>query len=655
MRMINHLISISTQARKFWSRMFGIFVLSLFTQTSFVLGQNIDAAPVPPAAFGKLELITGDNAENWAFNKFKMGEKSENWSSFKPLNTQGQCFESAKDVPSLQSVILWLSSPDIYAKPIDFVSYVCVTGEGAPYVMVNVYPATSDGKIHYQGWDGTKFADYEGWDGTKFSSGPAVSINGEYWYRKHIKYDPEDSFSRYDTKYKDFDAFTFYAKTDLYNLDKDNLDYDVPPFKLWAYKVISETPTIVNTDPKINFTNLIGEPISFRSYNFPTKFIRHQKSSCKLTEIDTPQDKEDASFKVVPALNGASGYVSFESVNYPGYYLRHQGFVLKLVRFDNSKLYQDDASFKGVSGLAGEGYSFESYNYPNHYLRHSGFNMRLDKKDGSDLFNADATYNIDMALSKAMSGYFRLKNKFRDYVDCLEGNRKGGSTKNGNAFMDECQSVTGQFWKMVDIGDGYYRLQTWFQGDGASLEGNDANSDYMNGAAFMNETQSVTGQYWRFEPVGNGYYQLKTMFGGEAKCLEGNQARSDYKNGAAFMDNCQNRTGQYWQFVESSLTLDCENSKTGAKLTLLSKNGQNIKMRLDWDEGATFSGLALDITNGSCESCPRVGGIGRPHGTSAIYEIRQTDATKPVIIKWGGQPGNRKYCGEDRSMIIPPQ
>ena len=633
-----------TLLQKALSRIISILPILLFVQISFVFGQDPPKAPVPPAEFGELELVTGEDASSWASNMFEHWEDRE-WNPYLPLNVKQQCFTSRKGVGNLQSVIIYSSANEtnLYDEPIDFVSYVCVAGEGAPFVEVNVSPHPLDGRESYYGWDGTKFTE-----------GPAVSINGRYWYRKHIKYDPEAMYSN-RWKYKDPSSnwFCFFAKTYLYEGD----DY-APTFKLWAYKPKSSSPPPPPPPPVASeggLTNLIGELISFRSYNFPMKFIRHQGFNVKLTDIDSESDKKDASFIVVPALNGQKGFVSFESVNYPGYYLRHQGFELKLGSQEDSRLYKDDASFKVGPGLAGVGYSFESTNYPGYYLRHSGFNLRLDEKEDSNLFNEDATFNVDMGLSITMDGYFHLKNKFRGDGECLEGNKIGGTAENGNAFMGQCQNVTGQMWRIVPTESGYYRLQTWFQGDGASLEGNSARSDYMNGAAFMDKKQNSTGQYWRFEPVGNGYYRLKTLFGGEGKCLEGNQAGSDLKGGAAFMNDCKNETGQLWKFEESSMTLECENSKTGAKFTLLSKEGRNIRLRLDWDEGATFSALALDITNGSCESCPKVGGIGRPYGTSAIYEIKQADLSKPVVLKWGGMPGNRQYCGEDRSLTIPTQ
>ena len=115
------------------------------------------------------------------------------------------------------------------------------------------------------------------------------------------------------------------------------------------------------------------------------------------------------------------------------------------------------------------------------------------------------------------------------------------------AFITPVSQLTAQ-----DDFEGWYRLKTMFRGEGECLEGNQAGSKVQGGAAFMDKCQNVSGQLWKIEDAGNGYYRLKTMFRGENECLEGNQAANstpdNITGGGAFMDRCQNVSGQLWKF-----------------------------------------------------------------------------------------------------------
>ena len=151
--------------------------------------------------------------------------------------------------------------------------------------------------------------------------------------------------------------------------------------------------------------------------------------------------------------------------------------------------------------------------------------------------------------------YYRLQTKFLEGENkCLEGNRLAPeSVLGGAAFQDDCQDVTGQFWKFVDAGNGYYRLQTMFlEEENKCLEGNRfAEESVLGGGAFMDDCQDVTGQLWNIVEAEEGYYRMQTMFlEGENKCLEGNRlAEESVLGGMAFMDDCQNVTGQLWKLV----------------------------------------------------------------------------------------------------------
>ncbi len=166
------------------------------------------------------------------------------------------------------------------------------------------------------------------------------------------------------------------------------------------------------------------------------------------------------------------------------------------------------------------------------------------------LFAATST-----ASAQNPQGWYKLQTMFLEPQNkCLEGNKfASNSTLGGAAFMDTCQRVSGQLWKFEPAQNGYYRMKTMFQEpEGKCFEGNKfASGSTLGGAAFMDNCQNVSGQFWKLVPAGNGYYRLQTMFlEPENKCLEGNRvAPGSTLGGAAFMDTCQDVSGQFWKLV----------------------------------------------------------------------------------------------------------
>ena len=142
------------------------------------------------------------------------------------------------------------------------------------------------------------------------------------------------------------------------------------------------------------------EPNSFRSWNYPDRYIRHRNSLGYIDPIvaNDKLGRKDATFRLVPGLAGRCR--SIESVNYPGHFLRHQNYRLKLAKQTDDQLFKEDATFCVVRGLASSnGRSFESVNFPKHYIRHSNFELWLAKSDGSPLFKKDATFIISPPLT----------------------------------------------------------------------------------------------------------------------------------------------------------------------------------------------------------------------------------------------------------------
>jgi hypothetical protein len=142
------------------------------------------------------------------------------------------------------------------------------------------------------------------------------------------------------------------------------------------------------------------EPSSFRSFNYPDRYIRHRLSLGYIDKIaaNDKLGRSDATFRLVPGLAGKCS--SFESVNYPGSFLRHQDYRLKLAKKTDDKPFKEDATFCFVEGLASsQARSFESVNFPKHYIRHSNFELWLVKSDGSLLFKKDATFIVSPPLT----------------------------------------------------------------------------------------------------------------------------------------------------------------------------------------------------------------------------------------------------------------
>ncbi|MEM8860478.1 MAG: hypothetical protein AAGD96_19315, partial [Chloroflexota bacterium] len=162
------------------------------------------------------------------------------------------------------------------------------------------------------------------------------------------------------------------------------------------------------------------------------------------------------------------------------------------------------------------------------------------------------------------SGYYKLTSMFVEGDNkCLESGpgRDTNAVLTGASFMDDCQNVTGQFWKITPSGDaGYYFMTSEFKENELRLEGGDG----QNAPAYLDSPQNVTGQFWKItESTQEGYYFLTSMFmEGENKCLESGSGPDDSHNlgGAASMAPCQNVTGQLWRLTPAGQVADSSSS-----------------------------------------------------------------------------------------------
>jgi Alpha-L-arabinofuranosidase B (ABFB) domain len=156
---------------------------------------------------------------------------------------------------------------------------------------------------------------------------------------------------------------------------------------------------IVLTSSSSVYSQRLPEVVSFRSSNFPDRYIRHRNFLGYLEPISDELGRQDASFRTAPGLAGTC--TSFESINFPGHFLRHENFRLKLSRRTNEALFRKDATFCLFTGLHGndvDTWSFDSFNFPGYYIRHKNFELLLEQKDASDLFRKDAGFHMTPAL-----------------------------------------------------------------------------------------------------------------------------------------------------------------------------------------------------------------------------------------------------------------
>jgi hypothetical protein len=114
--------------------------------------------------------------------------------------------------------------------------------------------------------------------------------------------------------------------------------------------------------------------------------------------IDTyPFDPyQDQLWTLVPGLADPAG-VSFRSVNFPDRYLRHANYALVLNVNDGTSVFAADATFHRTAGLADAAWtSFRSHNFPDRYLRHANSVLRIDPLSSASAATAkqDATFRI---------------------------------------------------------------------------------------------------------------------------------------------------------------------------------------------------------------------------------------------------------------------
>ena len=90
--------------------------------------------------------------------------------------------------------------------------------------------------------------------------------------------------------------------------------------------------------------------VSFEATNVRDHYLKHAFSRIVLAKrLDEQKFREDATFCTVAGLHktnrSGTASMSFRSFNFPDRYIRHRNFELWLDRFENTPLFRDDATF----------------------------------------------------------------------------------------------------------------------------------------------------------------------------------------------------------------------------------------------------------------------------------------------------------------------
>jgi hypothetical protein len=167
--------------------------------------------PTPPFAASQYPMtpVTASTGAEWAVNVLDNNAWKLNESVQGRFDASDGGVDSIEEFHGLETVMA--AGPTTAC---DCVSYVCVTGPGAQEVDVAVYPPTSAGATKYLGWKGDHFAE-----------GPAININGAFWYRLKVQWESPDDNPNLDPN------SVLYAKTYRHQSADE-----AQSFKLWAFK-----------------------------------------------------------------------------------------------------------------------------------------------------------------------------------------------------------------------------------------------------------------------------------------------------------------------------------------------------------------------------------------------------------------------------------
>lgn len=127
----------------------------------------------------------------------------------------------------------------------------------------------------------------------------------------------------------------------------------------------------------------------------------------------------------------------------------------------------------------------------------------MTRSEGVSMKACDAVgygvWSVKSTGDDAGSVRIRMATRSEDGMPCLDGNtnldatpaKAVACTKSGSDYSDT------QSWIMNDEGNGWYSLRTLIDSETKCLEANAETSPFMEGKSFMNSCQNVSGQRWK--------------------------------------------------------------------------------------------------------------------------------------------------------------
>ncbi|HEU4386222.1 MAG TPA: non-reducing end alpha-L-arabinofuranosidase family hydrolase [Blastocatellia bacterium] len=263
------------------------------------------------------------------------------------------------------------------------------SGWGTPSVAVtdtfegtNVYRSIADGQYYLVVEDLQDNRYYELWRSTS-AGGPWTKVAEKWAWHGNLVY-TSDMWTT-SVSHGEFIRAGVNQKLEINDINRvDFLIQGTTQLSCCPYQQIPWDLGIIR-----NYTSTSAPIRRLQSFNFNTRFIRHQSFRARIDANVSPI--EDSQFRVVAGLASSSA-VSFESVNFPGRFLRHRSNEIWLDANDGSAGFAADATWFRRAGLANSSWSsYEAFNAAGQFMRHSNFLMILGAVSGS-LQQSDATF-----------------------------------------------------------------------------------------------------------------------------------------------------------------------------------------------------------------------------------------------------------------------